>query len=662
VDVQFSFAEDGTPQATAANAACGYYALGFMHARHRPLQALLVRLAATGRLSETVFARQDLLALDALVHRLDLPGIGERESKHLDQRTTEWLDAYLSGFKQAIAEHGMPFELRAIGAKVALPDRASIVSGLLLSAYLGLAEGQERMERLILSAADAGADPSFLQALFNPHLDGAGDLRGFGVPSAPGFSSFPFATVGGSNAWAVTGSRSTSGNAVLAGDPHLQLNQLPALFLEVAMRVGNDYWLGATIPGLPGLALGRNRNVAWSGTFGVADNVDYCIEDIENEDAYVTREVSLGRRFKKPLVLRFFDTDRGTLETNKGRTLSTRWYGKHNVARALSAYMRLPFAKSTEDACRILDDARTLSLHYVVADKNGDVRHKHCGVIPKRAKSQLFPHGENAEPHADLPERRGEAIWSANEHLATISTFAQPPYRYDRIKEWLDATPKHDLDSFAQLQRDVRSLQAERLLPKLLPFIPQALQRSFSMWDFLYTTDSEGAHLFSHVYRAALTAFAPVLGGTFWKNALEGTEVSVWWAAALDAQLENPSTLPASWHKAFADELAKPFATKPWGRVQRVTLTHMVLGGVPGFDRGPYALPGSIATVSQGNVLKIGAATQVTAPAYRFLTDLGEDAAYTSLPGGIDGSVFSDSYDCWLDDYWSGKLHRLVPP
>jgi len=88
----------------------------------------------------------------------------------------------------------------------------------------------------------------------------------------------------------------------------------------------------------------------------------------------------------------------------------------------------------------------------------------------------------------------------------------------------------------------------------------------------------------------------------------------------------------------------------------------MVLGGVPGCDRGPFTLPGSVATVRQGNILHIGKAVQAIGPAYRFIADLGEDCAYTALPGGIDGSVFSRSYDRWLDDYWAGRYHRLVPP
>ena len=48
--------------------------------------------------------------------------------------------------------------------------------------------------------------------------------------------------------------------------------------------------------------------------------------------------------------------------------------------------------------------------------------------------------------------------------------------------------------------------------------------------------------------------------------------------------------------------------------------------------------------------------------AYRFITDMGEDAAFTSLPGGIDSAPWRKTYDCWLQDYWGHRYHRLAPP
>ena len=135
----------------------------------------------------------------------------------------------------------------------------------------------------------------------------------------------------------------------------------------------------------------------------------------------------------------------------------------------------------------------------------------------------------------------------------------------------------------------------------------------------------------------------------------------MWWSDALDRWLADP----ARWDRAMVEAVVRAAreTPAPWGEAQRLTLRNLVLGGLGlGFDAGPYPLAGSMATVCQGNLLNLGGQPVAIGPAYRFLTDLGEDYALTSLPGGIDGSRFSRTYTCWLDDHLAGRYHRLAPP
>jgi len=91
----------------------------------------------------------------------------------------------------------------------------------------------------------------------------------------------------GSNAWAVMGSATTDGAALLAGDGHLQLS-VPALFWQVGLdtahlgsATGEDMrLLGATIAGLPALGVGTNGRVAWSQTAFFADVTDWYAEEL----------------------------------------------------------------------------------------------------------------------------------------------------------------------------------------------------------------------------------------------------------------------------------------------------------------------------------------------------------------------------------------------
>ncbi len=682
---------EGTPGIWAEDAAGAYRGIGYLHGKHRPLQALLLAAVARGRLAELVLGRDELVRLDALVHRLDLPRRAAAEAPRLPGRTAHFLDAYLRGFGEGLADGGMPFELRLLGARVPPPDRESVLAGLMLGAFLGLAEGQERMERALIDALAAGAEPGLLAEMFAPSF-AAADVRGLPRRSPLGFSAHGLPLgVGGSNAWAVAPPRSHSGASLFACDPHLQIDQLPGLLFELRARVGDDLWLGATIPGLPGLAVGRTRSLAWGGTFAVADNVDFAIEELhegrlrrgaEARAAVVTRQVEVRRRGRAPLALQFFDSERGTLERDEladGRALAVRWSGAHAPGEALAAYLELPLAKSAAEADAVLRHAHTFSLYFVLADRH-EVRCRQAGRVPKRSAGWS---GLGPAPAAEarwlgfvddeaMPRQisREGFVASANDARqgpdgGVLATLAQPPYRQQRILELLAARPRHDVDSLQAIQLDVVSLQARRLVPRLLSLLPDgAVRAALAGWDLSCDPASVGAHAFALVYRAALSSLAPELGGEWLASMLAESELSVWWCAAFDRVLAAPRPD----RDARLRQSLAPLATtapSPWGEVQRFSLRHMVLGGLPGalgFDRGPYALPGQIGTVRQGNVLRQQGRELAIGPAYRFVCDLAADDAFSSLPGGIDGSRLARSYDRWLAPWLQGQYHRLRPP
>jgi len=701
-----SYDELGIPVVQAENPHQAYYGIGYAHGLHRPLQALVLGAAGRGVLAEHLLGRDDLVALDCLAHRLDLPGHAEREAARLPNPCGLWVDAYVAGFARGLAEGGSPFELRLLAARLPPLSRQSVVAGLMLAAFLGLAEGQERMERALVDALAAGASPGLLAAMFAPHLDGCdvGLVRTLPRASAPGFAAFGrLPRTGGSNAWGIDGSRTESGKSVLCGDPHLQVNQLPSLFLELKVALGDDYWLGATIPGLPGLAVGRNRQIAWSGTFAVADNVDFVIEELVADHAarlgavpesLVTREAVVRRRGRSPLALRFFSTSHGTLEVDAshataraavrdGPALAARWAGADGAGAALAAYMGLPLCTSASAAELCLDAASTYSLHFVLADA-GEVRYCQAGRIPRRSGgwSGLYPvpaggakHWQGFYEGANLPRSlaRDGVVASANEaRLAAdggvLSTLAQPGYRLARIEAQLRARRDHDVASMRALQLDVVSLQAEALAPRLIARLGDGpLRHALAAWDYAYGPESRGAHAFDLAYGAVRAALAPELGGEWWSSMLGQSELGVWWCNAIDRTLTDDD----SWRGARGERLEASLAAvglrepERWGDVHRFAMPHLVLGGLPrafGFDRGPFALPGCTATVCQGTIVTPQGRAAVTAPAYRFICDFAGSGAWTAIAGGVDGSRFSTSYDCFLDEWLRGDYHHVAAP
>ena len=90
------------------------------------------------------------------------------------------------------------------------------------------------------------------------------------------------AAASGSNNWAVSPSRSATGGALLAGDPHLP-SGMPGVWYEVGLELDGRFCRGASIPGLPGISLGQNNDVAFAFTNVMADVEDLFVERIEDE-------------------------------------------------------------------------------------------------------------------------------------------------------------------------------------------------------------------------------------------------------------------------------------------------------------------------------------------------------------------------------------------
>ena len=140
-------------------------------------------------------------------------------------------------------------------------------------------------------------------------------------------------------------------------------------------------------------------------------------------------------------------------------------------------------------------DFQTPQQNIVYADVEGNIGFVAAGRVP-HAQARQRPEGHGAGaglatrydwagyiPFEQLPRSFNPpsgAIVTANHRITPpgyphfISSDWEPPYRADRIQQLLDATPKHDVPSFARIQADVVSLAMRELLPKLLATRPRS--------------------------------------------------------------------------------------------------------------------------------------------------------------------------------------------
>jgi penicillin amidase len=209
-----------------------------------------------------------------------------------------------------------------------------------------------------------------------------------------------------------------------------------------------------------------------------------------------------------------------------------------------------------------------------------------------------------------------------------------------------------------------------RILMPLLPDTPQG--KILRKWDLRYNPETEGAFLFEQFYQTLLqevfgkngfgkdvAAFLAKETGffvDFFDNVdrVLLSEKSAWFGG------ENRDDL---FRRIVADALT--VAPTPWGAVNRIKLTHLILGeklpALVGFDRGPVPLRGGRATPHQGQIYKSAGRVTSFTPSFRMVTDLAMDEVRTNLVGGPSDRRFSKWYCADLENWVNGKYKTLKP-
>lgn len=572
--VEVVFDWRGVPHIYATTVEDAARALGYLHAFHRLFQMELQTRATAGRLTEWLGARA--LRVDREQRRLGLAWAAEREVAALDSASEfgRVVLAYADGVNARIAElqlRDLPFEYRLLGATPmpwdALNTFLFIERMAYTLSYLTPEFEYERLtERFGRGVADAlvpvnapiqepivpsrRAMPA-LEAVSLPGVDaGAAD-----TPRPPGGeagnpsvrrSAMPPLRREASNNWVVSGSRTATGYPLLAGDPHLELT-LPSTWYEAHLVVpGRLDVYGVTFPGAPAVAIGFNRDVAWSFTNTGADVVDFYEERLDDSTRPSTYLVDgqwrpLASRIEEYRGLdggvvatdTLYFTHRGPVLRRAGRALSMRWTALEGQD-AVSALWDIADARSVDDWVAAMRRFRAPIQNGVVADRAGDIAVLAAGRYPVRpgdgdgrrirdgTSSASDWQGELPDdqvPYARNP-RQGY-LASANQQpvdpqmdAAYLGADWPSPWRAMRINELLRADSAVTPDAIRRYQTDPGSVRADWLLPAFIDaaWREQAAGRADSdavraaellaEWDRRYTKENERAVLFEEAVRA----------------------------------------------------------------------------------------------------------------------------------------------------------------
>jgi penicillin amidase len=668
--------------------------LGFAHAVDRGLQMLLTRLVGQGRLSE-LDATDENLSIDVLMRQMGFARDAEAEAARAAGVAAALLGAYSEGVHAGFAASGIPFELRLLRHRPEPWTPADTFALVFLMSFVGLSQTQQNAEKLIVESVVGGVDLSALRALFAPHLGAFDDCLAaltarvnVGMSLVPRVLDPALPALRASNNWAIAPRLSASGGALLCGDPHLEVNRLPAVWYEVVARLPGDYRMGITLPGLPLLAMGRSSRLAATFTYGFMDLVDYFLEDVK-DGAYLrdgtrrpfdVRSEEIRRKGRASLRLTVFENADGTLETppdekppRDGLHLLRAISGRSAGAATLASVAALWRARSVHEAQEALSGC-ALSANWVLADRDGAIGYQQTGLLPLRAASGLFP----------LPAWEPGMLWRGFADPSRLARVTDPPEgflasandewnapggplavnlsmgdaRVSRIHELLAGRSGLTLEDMKRLQRDLVSPQAGRILAMALPHLPDtAAAGLLRAWDLKYDAASKAAVLFERLYTALSDeVFGRMFGARLWGAAKESVVTHEYFPVFDRALLSGDERLffgiegrAGVVARVASRVLAEDPAGLPrWGDVNRITLTNIFFQGkLPhalGFDRGPISVEGGRSSIVQGQVLIAAGRKTSFCPSWRFVTDLTADAAGTALPGGPSDRRFSRWY------------------
>ena len=745
------------PHIWASSVADAMRTLGYVVARDRLFQLEVQTRATAGRFSEWGGGGSAVLSMDRQQRSLGLVRSAERDLEQLDSASADMklLAAYADGVNawiDGMRPRDVPFEYRILGVR---PMRWEPVYTLYLLKRMGYVlsysthdQVRRRVELLIGEAAAAALfpinspiqEPIQPNGLSEPRFD-FGPLPdpqlqqpdqelvvahrlapSFTVPhrlspslTAPHHPS-PSGAVGGvgSNNWAVGPSRSATGSAMLAGDPHLELT-LPAIWYEVHLVVPGELDVyGVTIPGIPAVVIGFNRDVAWSFTNAEADVVDYYREVLDNDEQPTEYHVDgewlpleqrieryLGRNGEVLAVDTVYFTHRGPLVQGDHARLSMRWTVLEGAS-ATAEFFNVGRAASVTEWLAATESYVAPAQTGVVADREGNIAIRSTGHFPIRAgdgKGTTIRAGVVSQhdwrgfwdvgsyPFAINPEQGFLA--SANQQPIDPRVDARylgvnwiPPWRALQINALLRADSAVTTAEMRLMQTHPGSARADLFVAAFLAAAERVLAvaddagleraaQLLTAWDRKYTKDNERAILFEHAMQELVTRTWDELetpagdrvATPSQANLLQLMEYpeSLWWdvVATEDTVETRDEILTASLEAALdrtIEELGPPNEGGwRWDRVRHANIYHLL--GFPSLSALDLPVQGGPSTL---NPLSGGGTHGAS---WRMVVELGPRVrAWATYPGGQSGNPASPRYDDRIQQWTDGEFDEVLYP
>ncbi|WP_043797623.1 penicillin acylase family protein [Arenimonas composti] len=717
----------------AANELDAYRAIGFVHAQERFFEMDLLRRSAAGELSALFGERALERDKAARVHRLRARLAQDFEA-FAGGRLAQ-LEAYRDGVNaglQALARKPWAYELLQAEPQPWTVEDSALVGYAMFFDLQDEANSRElalwRIREVVppalyaLVARDGSAwdAPLLGDPRGDAPLPGADelDLRTLPVPAATSDGEHSEAAAPGSNNFAVAGTLTADGRAILANDMHLGL-RAPNLWFRARLRWpdtrapdGRVDVAGFTLPGLPSVIAGSNTRVAWGFTNSYGDWLDfYKVEwSGQGDGLYYTHDgqalvlqttewIEVRGRERVPFVVR--DTRWGPIVADlpDGNALALRWSAQLPGALNLGL-ADMVFAPDVDHALLVADGAGIPAQNLLVADAGGRIAWRLTGRLPDRRGdcTPTLPMSVDApcrwvgwlDPihNPQIVDPPSGRLWSANNRLVdgeALALVGDAGYahgaRARQIRDGLFARESFTETDLLAIQLDDRALflqrwhellaaEAQRGDPAL-----QALAAAAADWNGRADPASAGYRIvrgwrlavLGRLQQGLLAPAMAALGDDFVMPDLPQFEAVAW--PLLEQRPAH--LLPrayASWDALLADaagevrsqlEATGPLAQRRWGERNTAAICHPLAAALPAFTRGLLCMPAD-------RLAGDGHMPRVQSPAFgaseRMVVAPGHEAeGIVHMPGGQSGHPLSPFWGAGHADWVRGDPSPFLP-
>ncbi|MEM5566095.1 penicillin acylase family protein [Psychroserpens sp. AS72] len=700
-----------------------YKAQGYITAKHRLWQMEFQTHAAAGRISEIIGS--DGLTYDQTARRRGMGFGADRslEKMQEDPETVAFLEAYRDGvnnYIESLDTKNLPVEYKLLDYK---PEPWTTKKTALLLMYMTkmLAGGDDDLEytNMLRKFGKERFDllfPDFFD-INDPIIPKETDWSFIDVKmTKTPQGELPQDTIAqtivkphpdnGSNNWAVSGAKSTTGNPILANDPHLGL-KLPSIWFVMQLSTPEHNTMGATLPGALGVISGFNTHISWGETNATRDVLDwYKIEfkdDTRTQYKYdggwkntTVRVEEIKIKGAATVLDSVIYTHHGPvtydhnfMSDNEKSGYAMRWIG-HTGGNNQRPFLALNKAKNYDDYVNAIKNYTAPAQNFVFASTEGDIAIWIQGLFPNKWKGQgkflldgsnpdhdwqsYIPQAFNA--HSKNPERG--FVSSANQHPVDekypfyIFNDGYETYRNRVINDFFRSKNKFSVEDFKNLHNNNYNLKAAELLPYMFKTMDvssltseeKEIYNQVKSWDFNNDIEKLGPS----IWRAWWYKLYPMIWDEFDSEAEAMMSPYTYQSIYLMTNqpndpfmdiIETPEKETA--HDLFLlafKEAAKELidwkslnGDYNWQAYKATRVGHL-LQGLPAFSRFDLPIGGDASIVN--------ATSETHGPSWRMIVEMSSPPKALGIyPGGQSGNPGSTYYDNFVDDWAIGKYHEL---